>query len=168
MRTVTALLSIGALAGCVERVPEPVVASDTQAIAAPTVDARAPAPAPASADLPTRVASDLKRLADLRVVEVHARAEPAYDEAAVERLDRFTAIAERAAAMEADDASADQKVTENLDALRGLQIVDVEALVYDEPSRGAGHCYGPCPPSTKAEHRRAVQLARIAEATKDL
>ncbi len=169
MRTLTIhiLLSTGALMACGERAAEPALASAAQA----TVQARGPAvdapPAPATPDLSTRVAADLKRLQDLQVVELGGRAGAPYDEASVARLDRFTALAEEAAAVAAEDESAEASVEKNLEALRSLELVEVETLVYDEPSR-ASHCYGPCPPSSKAEHRRAVQLAHIARATKGL
>lgn len=165
MRTVTLLVSMGAVMGCAERAPEPLMASNDDVA---TMDASPGAPATSTSDdLSARIAADLKRLTALGVVEVHELSEPSYDRAAVARLDRFTAIAEQAAAIEGDDADADRAVAENLLALRSLQIVDVATLIYDEPSR-AGSCYGPCPPSTKAEHRRAVQLDRIVAATKGL
>lgn len=170
MRTLTIpiLLSTGALMACGERAAEPAVASDAHAMVQPggrTVDAT-PA-SPAKPDLSTRVAADLKRLQDLKVVELGGRAGAPYDETSVARLDRFTALAEEAAAVAAEDESAEASVEKNLEALRSLELVEVETLVYDEPSR-ASHCYGPCPPSSKAEHRRAVQLAHIARATKGL
>lgn len=169
MRTVTVLFSMGALVACGERAAEPVVASDAQAMirSDPLASVDAPRASPEDA-MRARIAADLERLADLRVVEIgEPTAGARHDEASVARLDRFTALAEEAAAIEREHESADRDVVENIAALRSLEIVEVESLVYDEPSR-ASHCYGPCPPTSKAEHRRAVQLAHIVAATKGL
>ena len=97
-------------------------------------------------------------------------------ETAAERLARFTAAAEAAAAhppeTPAPGACERQAIDANLAALRALRVVEVGALVTVQP-RNDQQCYGiPCPAEVQAAAQatcaHAAALAGLVAATRTL